>query len=369
MWTPNANWLRSGRVSTTPGSIFDLGGKNAKIAQLDATSQAPDFWGNQEKAQALLKEITLLRRAVAPWETVDKECRDLEELVEMLASEDDEATEAEVAASAVAMAERLDALELQAMLSEETDPNNAYLHIHAGAGGTESCDWASMLLRMYLRWCERRGFKAEELEAQPGEEAGIKSTTLLITGEYAYGYLKSESGVHRLVRISPFDAAARRHTSFASVYATPEIADDVEIEIKDEDIKVDTFRSSGAGGQHVNRTESAIRITHLPTNIVVSCQNDRSQHKNRATAMKVLRGRIYQFEMDKKRVEQAKVEGQKMEIGFGSQIRSYVFQPYQLVKDVRTGQEMGNIQAVMDGDIDTLIESVLRQEAGMESKA
>ena len=352
-----------------PGSIFDLDAKGRKIAELDTATQAPDFWGNQEKAQALLKEITLLRRAVAPWEAADKECRDLAELVEMLEAEADEATEAEVTASAEALATRLDAMELQAMLSEETDANNAFLHIHAGAGGTESCDWASMLLRMYLRWCERRGFKAEEIESQPGEEAGIKSTTLLISGEYAYGYLKSESGVHRLVRISPFDAAARRHTSFASVYATPEIADDIVIEIKDEDLKIDTFRSSGAGGQHVNRTESAIRITHLPTNIDVSCQNDRSQHKNKATAMKVLRGRIYQYEMDKKRVEQAKVEGAKMEIGFGSQIRSYVFQPYQLVKDVRTGQEMGNIQAVMDGQIDAFIEAYLRHSAGVSARA
>ena len=351
-------------MSTKLGSIFDLDEKSKQIEELDERTQAADFWSDQERAQDLLKRIKRLRLVVEPWREAGKECGDLAELAELLEMEVDPETLSEVEQSAKILARRLDSLELQAMLSEETDPNNCYLHIHAGAGGTESCDWASMLARMYLRWCENREFQAEELEFTPGEEVGIRSVMLLIKGDYAYGYLKAEIGVHRLVRISPFDSNSRRHTSFASVFATPEIDDSIDIEIREEDLRVDTYRSSGAGGQHVNKTDSAVRITHLPTKIAVSCQNERSQHKNRATAMKILRARLYQFEIEKRREGQAEVEGQKMEIGWGSQIRSYVFQPYQMVKDLRTSHETGNIQAVMDGALDPFMEAFLRYNAG-----
>jgi len=287
----------------------------------------------------------------------------------MLEEQRDEATEMEIAQNTEALLKRVDELELRALLSGEMDPLNCYLHIHAGAGGTESCDWASMLVRMYQHWCERSGFQMEELDFTPGDEAGVKSATFLVKGDYAFGYLKSEIGVHRLVRISPFDANARRHTSFASVFATPEIDDSIEIDIREEDLRIDYYRSSGAGGQHVNKTSSAVRITHIPTKTVVACQNERSQHKNKAVAMKILKGRLYQLEVEKQREEQAVREDEKTEIGWGNQIRSYVFQPYQMVKDLRTGHETGNIQAVMDGELDPFIEALLRQNAGMETKA
>jgi len=306
---------------------------------------------------------------VEPWEQADKDCADLAELAEMLEEQQDEATEKEIAQNTEALLKRVDELELRALLSGEMDPLNCYLHIHAGAGGTESCDWASMLVRMYQHWCERSGFAMEELDFTPGDEAGVKSATFLVKGDYAFGYLKSEIGVHRLVRISPFDANARRHTSFASVFATPEIDDSIEIDIREEDLRIDYYRSSGAGGQHVNKTSSAVRITHIPTKTVVACQNERSQHKNKAVAMKILKGRLYQLEVEKQREEQAVREGEKSEIGWGNQIRSYVFQPYQMVKDLRTGHETGNIQAVMDGELDPFIEALLRQNAGMETKA
>jgi len=310
-----------------------------------------------------------MRLQTKPWLEAEKECDDLLELTSLLEEGEEEETAAELEENAQALARRVDALEFRAMLPGETDPDNCYLHIHAGAGGTESCDWASMLVRMYQRWCERHDFAMEEIAFQPGEEAGIKSATFHVKGDYAYGYLRSEAGVHRLVRISPFDAGARRHTSFASVCPTPEVDDSINIEIRDEDLRIDTYRSSGAGGQHVNKTDSAVRITHLPTKIVVSCQNERSQHKNRATAMKVLKARLYQHELDKQRMEQAERENEKMDIAWGSQIRSYVFQPYQMVKDLRSGYETGNIQAVMDGDLDEMIESVLRRNAGVAVRA
>ena len=250
-------------------------------------------------------------------------------------------------------------MEMQQMLGGEHDAGNAILTIHAGAGGTEAQDWAEMLLRMYLRWCERRGFKSELVEASPGEGAGLKSATFTVEGSYAYGYLAAENGVHRLVRISPFDSAARRQTSFASVFVFPEIEDDIEVDIREDDLRVDTYRSSGAGGQHVNKTDSAVRITHLPTNIVVACQNERSQHKNRAMAMKILRARLYELERKKQEERLAKLTEGKKEIGFGSQIRSYVLHPYRMVKDHRTGVEMGNADAVLDGDLDRFIEAFL----------
>jgi peptide chain release factor 2 len=253
--------------------------------------------------------------------------------------------------------------EIKKMLGGEHDRKNAIVTIHPGAGGTESQDWAEMLLRMYLRYCERKGWSTEMVDYTSGDEAGIKSASFMVRGDFAYGYLKAERGVHRLVRISPYDAAKRRHTSFASVYVFPDIDDDIEVEINDKELRVDTYRSSGAGGQHVNVTDSAIRITHLPTGIVVTCQNERSQHKNRATAMKLLRARLYQVEIDKRKEEQTKIEGEKKEIGFGSQIRSYVLQPYQMVKDLRTGHEVGDVQRILDGDLDEFVEAYLTQQA------
>lgn len=351
-----------------PGSIFDLANKNTKIGELEKGTQDPNFWNDQEAAQKLLREIKILKMQAEPWNEVDKDCSDLEELAELLESEEDEETLKELETSANKLAKSLEKLEFRALLSGELDSNNCYLHIHAGAGGTESCDWAAMLIRMYQRWCEQRGFGLEEMDFTPGDEAGVKSATFLVKGEFAYGYMKTEIGVHRLVRISPFDSNARRHTSFTSVFVTPEIDEEIEIDIRDEELRVDTYRSSGAGGQHVNKTDSAVRITHLPTNIVVSCQNQRSQHKNRAAAMKMLKARLYQFELAKQEEEHAKREGEKSDIGWGSQIRSYVFQPYQMVKDLRSNHETGNIQAVMDGALDPIIESVLRHQAGMEAR-
>jgi len=261
-------------------------------------------------------------------------------------------------------------LEFQRMLGGEHDASNAIVNVHPGAGGTESQDWAEMLLRMLLRWGERRGFKVEIVEVTPGEGAGIKSATFTVEGEYAYGYLRAEAGVHRLVRISPFDANARRHTSFAAILVTPEIDENIEIEIRDEDLRVDTYRSSGAGGQHVNKTDSAVRLTHLPTGIVVACQNERSQHKNRATAMKILRSRLYELELEKQREKKEQIAGVKRDINFGSQIRSYVLHPYRMVKDHRTGVEVGNTDAVLDGDLDQFIEAeLLRQAGGREADA
>lgn len=282
-------------------------------------------------------------------------------MLELIEGEEDGAPELqrELVESLSGLVSRVEELEFRRMMSGEQDEAGAIMEINSGAGGTESQDWAEMLMRMYLRWCERHGMRAEVLDAAYGDEAGIKSATIQIDGDYAYGYLKAEAGVHRLVRISPFDAAKRRHTSFASIYVCPQIDDDIEVEISESDLRVDVFRASGAGGQHVNKTESAVRITHLPTNIVVSCQNERSQHKNRATAMKVLRARLYELELEKLRAAQAEVEAGKKAIDFGSQIRSYVLAPYRMVKDHRTSHEVGNTDAVLDGDIDGFIKAFL----------
>ncbi len=292
------------------------------------------------------------------------------ELIEMGEAEGDDEIVAEAESAIEDMHREMAKLELESLLSGEADANNAYLEIHAGAGGTESQDWASMLLRMYVRWAEQHGYKVDVIEELKGEEAGIKSATLHIKGHNAYGWLKTESGVHRLVRISPFDSSARRHTSFASVWVYPEIDDNIEIEINESDCRIDTYRASGAGGQHVNTTDSAVRITHIPTGIVVQCQNERSQHKNRATAWKMLRARLYELELQKREEEAQKEQAAKTDIGWGHQIRSYVLQPYQLVKDLRTGVESTNPQAVLDGDLDQFIEASLAQkvygEAGKE---
>lgn len=279
----------------------------------------------------------------------------------LAASEDDTSLDAEIGQEIKTLAERIERMETELLLSEEKDINNAIVSIHPGAGGTESQDWAQMLLRMYVRWGEKRGYKVEEIDLQQGDEAGIKSATFSISGEYAYGYLKSEAGVHRLVRISPFDANKRRHTSFASVFVYPEIEEDLDVEIDEKDLRIDTYRASSAGGQHVNKTSSAIRITHIPSGIVAQCQNERSQYKNKSMAMKVLRSRLYEVEKAKKKEEMSSMLSEKKDIAWGSQIRSYIFQPYQMVKDHRTGTEVGNIQAVMDGDIDQFIQGYLLQ--------
>ncbi len=305
-----------------------------------------------------------MKNLVQPWEALEREAKDNLELIELLELESDEDSERELAQSVEALEAKFRQAEFNAMFSGEMDINNCYLNIHAGAGGTESCDWAGMLARMYMRWVERHGFEAETIDLQPGDEAGIKSVALLIKGEYAYGMLKSETGVHRLVRISPFDSGARRHTSFASVFVSPEVDDSIEIDIDEKDLRIDTYRSSGAGGQHVNKTDSAVRITHIPTNIVVQCQNERSQHKNRAQALKYLRARLFQKAFEEKQAEAAKTEKGKKAIAWGSQIRSYVFHPYNMVKDLRTDHETSNTAAVMDGDIDDFIEAYLRHTMG-----
>lgn len=321
------------------------------------------FWDDQTAAQKVINEANRLKALVNPVHLFLEEVADLEAMLELVAeSEPEDATE--YLPELVSMIEKqllkLDALELSSFLTGARDSSNALLTVNSGAGGTESCDWADMLLRMYTRWGERAGFDVEVLDIMPGEEAGISSATLRISGPYAFGYAKAERGVHRLVRISPFDSNARRHTSFSSVDVVAEVEDDVDIEINEADIRTDVYRASGKGGQHVNRTESAVRLTHLPTNIVVTCQNERSQIKNKATAMRTLKSRLLEKQEDEKRSEQEKFYGEKGEIAWGNQIRSYVFQPYQLVKDLRTGAESGNVQAVMDGELDAFIHAWLR---------
>jgi len=322
---------------------------------------APGFWDQRDTAQKTVARVSKLRNTLEPFRKLEARIEDFAVLAELAAMEEGESEMLEEAGPTWEKLSRaLDQLELMSFLSGQMDANNAILSVHAGAGGTESCDWANMLLRMYLRWAERRGFTTEFLDRQPGDEAGIKSATVMIYGEYAYGNLACERGVHRLVRISPFDSNKRRHTSFAAVDVVPEVDEAIDVDINENDLRIDTYRSSGAGGQHVNKTDSAVRITHIPTGIVVTCQNERSQHKNRSTAMKVLRARLYQLEEEKRRQEQAALQGKKTDNAWGSQIRSYVLQPYQMVKDLRTGHETSNTTAVLDGDIDGFIEAFLR---------
>jgi len=323
---------------------------------------APDFWNDRDKAQDTFAELKVLKATIEPMEALCSKQEDLEVLAEL--AEDEAEAEQEFISELGAFKKDLDKFEFQQTLSGPDDRNNAYLTIHAGAGGTESCDWTEMLLRMYLRYADQTHFKAEIIEAMPGEEAGLRRVTAQISGPWAYGYLKAEIGVHRLVRISPFDANKRRHTSFASVDVTPELDAAPEIEIKDADLRIDTYRAGGAGGQHVNKTDSAVRITHLPTSIVVQCQNDRSQMKNRKMAMKMLMAKLHAMQQAEKEAELAAAYDNKGAIAFGYQIRSYVLQPYQLVKDLRTNVETGNVQAVLDGDIGQFIEAYLRKNLG-----
>ena len=321
----------------------------------------PGFWDRPEAAQELGRKRSRVEKRIAAGESINSKAEELDVLLEL--QREGETVDDELDQLVVQLENEVNAIEWTMKLSGEHDDRDAIVSIHPGAGGTESQDWAEMLLRMVLRYCERKGFSAEMVEYQSGEEAGLKSATLMVRGDYAYGHLKSEHGVHRLVRISPFDAAKRRHTSFASVYVYPDIDEEIEVEINDKDLRVDTYRSSGAGGQHVNVTDSAVRITHLPTGIVVTCQNERSQHKNRDVAMKLLRARLYQVEVEKRQEEQEKIEGEKKDIAFGSQIRSYVLQPYQLVKDLRTSYEVGDPQRVLDGDLEPFVQAYLAQRA------
>jgi peptide chain release factor 2 len=332
-----------------------------RLKEIEEMQQDADFWNDVANAGKISQEKTKAERILATYDNAYDAVHDASEYFELSKAEKDEETLEMLYEDAESLHESTNALEVQMMLSGEHDGANAIVSIHPGAGGTESQDWASMLYRMYLRWAERHGFKVEGLDYQAGEEAGIKDASFIIKGENAYGYLKVENGIHRLVRISPFDSNAKRHTSFSSVMVSPEVDDDIDITIEDKDIRVDTYRASGAGGQHVNKTESAIRLTHIETNIIVQCQNDRSQHKNKAAAMKMLKSRLYEYEMAKK---QAVLDGvEKSDIGWGHQIRSYVMQPYQQVKDTRSNQAFTNVDAILDGDIDKLLEGVLITQA------
>jgi len=333
----------------------------ARLDEIDQMQQDQNFWNDATYAGKISQEKTKTERMLATYTDAKDAVTDAVDYFEMAKSEKDEETLEMLFEDASTLQERTHALEVQMMLKGEHDGNNAIVSIHPGAGGTESQDWASMLYRMYLRWAERRGFKIESLDYQAGEEAGIKDVSFMVKGENAYGYLKVENGIHRLVRISPFDSNSKRHTSFSSVMVSPEIDDDIDIVIEDKDIRIDSYRASGAGGQHVNTTDSAIRITHIPTNVIVQCQNDRSQHKNKASALKMLKSRLFEYEMAKK---QAAIDGvEKSEIGWGHQIRSYVLQPYQQVKDTRSNQAFTNVDSILDGDIDKVLEGVLIAQA------
>jgi peptide chain release factor 2 len=339
------------------GAIFDAAAKQQELSKLEAEISGPDFWNNPEKSQRIMQQRKRLTEAIDNSTAVASAASDIDTLFEL--AREGESVNGDLEREIRAFEQRLEQLETNMLLSGENDGRDAIVTIHPGAGGTESQDWAEMLLRMYLRWAERHGFTSTVTDRLEGEGAGIKSATVEVNGENVYGQLQSEVGVHRLVRISPFDANARRHTSFASVFVYPQIEDDINIEIKPEDLKVDVFRASGAGGQHVNRTESAVRFTHLPTGIVVQCQNERSQHKNRASAMKQLRAKLYEYEMEKKRAADQKLEDTKLGINFGSQIRSYVLAPYRLIKDHRTKLAAGDVDRVLDGDLDGFIHAFL----------
>ena len=357
---------RCKRSSRKWGIHFDVARKEEKIAELEYKMGEPTFWDDAEEAQKVNQELAATKGSVDKYKEIVAKTDDAQALLEMALEEGDASMESEVQAEFEAIKAAVRELELEVLLSGPYDANNAILTLHAGAGGTEAQDWTQMLLRMYGRWAERHGFSVVTADLLPGDEAGVKSATLFINGHNAYGYLKSEKGVHRLVRISPFDSNARRHTSFSACDIMPEIDDAVEVAINMADVRVDTYRASGAGGQHINKTSSAVRMTHMPTGIVVQCQNERSQLQNREQCLKMLRAKLFELEQEKKEAEIQKLEGDQQKIEWGSQIRSYVFQPYTMVKDMRTGMETGNVQAVMDGDLDAFIEAFLAAKANHE---
>lgn len=339
---------------------FDIETKEERISVLEKQMIKEDFWNDPDNARVILKEKTQLESAIDSWKEKNAALNDLKMLLEMVREEgEDEEALREIENDAWALEKSVRDEELKTMLGEPEDHNSAILVIHAGAGGTEAQDWTEMLMRMYLRWSEKRGFKSTIIDYQPGDEAGVKSVTITLEGDYAYGYAKAEVGIHRLVRISPFDTGGRRHTSFSSVFVYPEVEDDIIIDINEKDLRIDTYRSTGAGGQHVNKTDSAVRITHMPTGIVVQCQNERSQHKNKAMAMKVLKSRLYEMKLQEQHEKVQEINKTKKQIAFGSQIRSYVLHPYKMIKDHRTNVEVGNVNKVLDGDIDEFIEAYL----------
>jgi peptide chain release factor 2 len=342
-------------------SVFDIPEKELRIKELEKETQREGFWNEPEKARDILQEQSRLNEGVAKWKRQKSHLDDLALLYEIASEEDDDTAQTEIKNELEGLVASVREDELKMMLGSEQDPMNAIMSIHAGAGGTEAQDWAEMLLRMYLRWAERKGFTATIIDYVPGDEAGVKSVTWTLRGDYAFGYAKAEIGIHRLVRISPFDAGARRHTSFASVFVYPEVDDRIIIEIDEKDLRIDTFRSTGAGGQHVNKTDSAVRITHRPTGIVVQCQNERSQHKNKAMAMKYLQSRLYEMKLQEQNEKLREINKSKKDIAWGSQIRSYVLHPYKMIKDHRTNVETGNVNKVLDGDIDLFIEAYLLQ--------
>ncbi len=342
------------------GGIFDFDAKQIRLTELERQSEDPAIWNDPDRAQEMGREKKSLENIVHTLQSVDRQLRDTHELLQIAQEENDKETLQSIADDVAELDQALAGMEFRRMFSDPMDPNNCFVDIQSGSGGTEAQDWASMLERMYLRYCERRGLEVELLEESPGDVAGIKSATLKISGEYAYGYLRTETGVHRLVRKSPFDSGNRRHTSFASVFVYPEVDDSIEIDINPADLRVDTFRASGAGGQHINKTDSAVRITHIPTGIVVQCQSGRSQHRNRADAMTVLKSRLYEAELRKRNETKQAIEDSKTDIAWGHQIRSYVLDQSR-IKDLRTNIEIGNTQAVLDGDLDTFIEASLKQ--------
>ncbi len=345
--------------SLSSGGTFDVGTKQARLGELEGLLADPNLWDDNERAQTLLKERTETLSVVEKLQSIESHLEDAAEFISLAEMEGDESVEADILSELSRAQRHIEKLEFARMLGGEQDRSDAILTVNPGAGGTDSQDWAEMLLRMYLRFCERQGWKVELLDRQDADEAGIKSATVAVKGDFAYGMLRSEAGVHRLVRISPFDANARRHTAFAACFIYPDIDDDVQIEIDESELRIDTYRASGAGGQHVNKTNSAIRITHMPTGIVVQCQAERSQHKNRAKAMKMLKARLYDREMQARSAERQEVESSKQAIDFGSQVRNYVMHPYRLVKDVRTNHETGNLDQVLDGDLDGFITAYL----------
>ncbi len=343
------------------GGIFDLGLKETQLEELEVEMTLPSFWEDQTRANQTIKKANILKSWLDPYRDLVRRCGDVRALIREAIESQDIAFLAELNAELIAIEKEIDDLETKKMLSGEMDPLNCFLSVNSGAGGTEACDWAQMLLRMYERWAAKRGWTVEVIDMVEGDVAGIKSATIKLQGQFAYGYAKAEKGVHRLVRISPFDSNARRHTSFAAVDVTPEISDDIEVELRQEDIRVDTYRASGAGGQHVNKTDSAVRMTHMPTGIVVSCQNQRSQIQNRESCLKMLKSKLYEKELLERQKKLEQMSDEKKKIEWGSQIRSYTFQPYTLVKDVRTKFESGNTQAVMDGEIDDFIHAYLKE--------